>query len=222
MKPATAVLTVHTNDLVPSIAPAPGRPDRQVELGFMFDHSLISDASRQAIGAASAAFALTDLLVEKGFLQESDVKAHRDRIEAKLMKQAEESGLGLFLSNAPEDKYALSQLPEINCADRMHLCKAACCLLRFPLSRQDVEEGKIRWDLGRPYWNLRAQTGYCVHNDPENHCCTQYAARPGTCRAFDCRGDQRIWLDFEAMKINPNLEAALATQPETNDAQRLS
>jgi Fe-S-cluster containining protein len=28
--------------------------------------------------------------------------------------------------------------------------------------------------------------------------CTIYERRPGACRAYDCRNDRRVWLDFEA------------------------
>ncbi|MCD4809916.1 MAG: hypothetical protein K8R17_08475 [Methanosarcinales archaeon] len=32
-----------------------------------------------------------------------------------------------------------------------HLCKAVCCKFPFVFSRQDVEEGAIRWEFDRPY-----------------------------------------------------------------------
>jgi Fe-S-cluster containining protein len=73
-----------------------------------------------------------------------------------------------------------------------------------------VEEGIVRWDLGRPYWNLRDATGYCIHNDPEKRCCNIYEARPGPCRSYDCRQDKRIWLDFETMIVNPHLAESIA------------
>jgi Fe-S-cluster containining protein len=28
--------------------------------------------------------------------------------------------------------------------------------------------------------------------------CTIYERRPGACRAYDCRRDARVWIDFEA------------------------
>jgi hypothetical protein len=33
--------------------------------------------------------------------------------------------------------------------------------------------------------------------------CTVYDARPIPCRGFDCRGDRRIWLDFDGRVPNP-------------------
>ena len=197
---------------VETIKPAPGEPEptRQLELGFMFNHSLMSETSRQILSAATAAFALADLLVEKGVIEEDALKARRDSVQTMLLKQVEDSRLGLFVNEEHTDKYALVELPQINCTERLPLCQAACCALPFPLSRQDVEEGIVRWDFGRPYWNLRDRTGYCVHNDAEKRCCGVYNARPGPCRLYDCRQDTRIWLDFEGMVVNPDLAASLA------------
>ena len=118
-----------------------------------------------------------------------------------------EEGLGLRLDERDEDKYSLGGLPEIDCADRVALCGAACCRMRFALSRQDVEEGVIRFDLGRPYLNRVAASGYCVHFDDGGCRCTVYEQRPGVCRRYDCRQDPRIWLDFEARVPSPILGA---------------
>jgi hypothetical protein len=57
----------------------------------------------------------------------------------------------------------------------------------------------------RPYELRRdADTGYCTsyHHDAG---CSRYRDRPGTCRAFDCRDDMRIWADF-ANKIPAPIE----------------
>jgi Fe-S-cluster containining protein len=175
----------------------------------MFSHSLMSETSRQLLAAATTAFALTELLVEQGVIRQDDLAARQETVRASLMEQVESSGLGLFVNDKDKDKYEIRDHPPINCAERVHLCKAACCTLRFPLSRQDVEEGVVRWDFGRPYWNLVSKSGYCVHCSPEKRSCEVYENRPGPCRSFDCREDKRIWLDFEGMVVNPKLEVAI-------------
>lgn len=180
-----------------------------MELGFMFDHSLMSETARQALRASTAALALAQLLVEEGVIDEEAFAERRSAIASELQEQVGRTGVGLFLNDAHEDKYALTQLPQINCAERIHLCKAACCTFRFPLSRQDVEEGTAQWDLGRPYWNRQDTDGYCIHHDPEGGGCRIYEHRPGPCRVFDCRNDKRIWSDFEAMVVSPELEQNL-------------
>ena len=32
-------------------------------------------------------------------------------------------------------------------------CKAVCCRLRFALTVEEIENGPVKWDLGRPYFN---------------------------------------------------------------------
>ncbi|MCD4797504.1 MAG: hypothetical protein K8R19_00645 [Methanosarcinales archaeon] len=41
----------------------------------------------------------------------------------------------------------------------------------LPSSRQDVEEGVIRWEFGRPYLIAHDDDGYYVHLDRENYRC---------------------------------------------------
>ena len=96
------------------------------------------------------------------------------------------------------DKYK-AESADVPCAELIPLCKAKCCTLTFSLSSQDLDEGVIRWDYGRPYLiRQRASDGYCVHNDPETRFCSVRDARPRVCRRYDCRTDKRIWEDYEA------------------------
>ena len=84
------------------------------------------------------------------------------------------------------------------CAELMPLCQARCCTLSFALSTEDLDEGVIRWDYGQPYLiRQRASDRYCVHNHPDSHGCTVHEFRPRVCRVYDCRNDDRIWLDYD-------------------------
>jgi len=104
------------------------------------------------------------------------------------------------------DKYALGPSEvEIDCAARLPLCHAACCRLRVPLTRQDLDEGVVQWDADRPYLNRQREDGFCVHCDAASHRCDVYDQRPGLCRTFDCRNDRRIWIDFERRIPNPSV-----------------
>lgn len=103
----------------------------------------------------------------------------------------------VWLEIDQEDKYTVSG-PEIPCAELLHLCHARCCRMGFPLSTVDLDEGVIRWDYGQPYMiRQRATDGFCVHNDPDSRGCTVHAQRPLVCRKYDCRQDERVWIDYE-------------------------
>jgi Fe-S-cluster containining protein len=104
---------------------------------------------------------------------------------------------------APENRHV-----EIDCADRLDLCHAACCRLRVALSHQDIAEGVAQWDERQPYLNRQGADGFCVHCDHSTHRCDIYPQRPGLCRSFDCRHDSRIWLDFARRIPNPRLAGA--------------
>lgn len=103
------------------------------------------------------------------------------------------------------DKYAWEGHVSIDCESRIHLCRAACCGLRFPLSEQDLLEGVAAWDPQHPYMNAQDDSGQCVHHDLGSGRCSIYEKRPLPCRAFDCRADRRIWHDFENRIPNPEL-----------------
>lgn len=95
------------------------------------------------------------------------------------------------------DKYAATAV-DIPCAELIALCEGRCCSFTFPLSTQDLDEGVIRFDYGQPYMiRQRSSDGYCVHCHPTTRACDAHAARPSTCRTYDCRQDKRVWLDFE-------------------------
>lgn len=87
--------------------------------------------------------------------------------------------------------------PAIPCDELIPLCGGRCCTFSFSLSTEDLDEGVIRWDYGQPYLiRQRASDGFCVHNAPDTHDCTVHAHRPRVCRAYDCRDDKRVWVDY--------------------------
>jgi Fe-S-cluster containining protein len=105
------------------------------------------------------------------------------------------------------DKYAIPQeeIPIIDCESRYHLCHGACCALRFPLTRQDIGEGIVRWEFDQPYTIRHGPDDLCVHQDRGSCRCSIYANRPAICRTYSCRDDRRIWQDFDQRIINPDL-----------------
>jgi Fe-S-cluster containining protein len=101
------------------------------------------------------------------------------------------------------DKYEVSSDGGPPCAELIPICQARCCKLSFPLSTQDLDEGVIRFDVGRPYLIAHGDDDHCVHLDRASRGCGVYHHRPGICRAYDCRGDRRIWSDFATRTLAP-------------------
>ncbi|MEJ2853701.1 MULTISPECIES: YkgJ family cysteine cluster protein [unclassified Saccharothrix] len=157
---------------------------------------------------AAQVFALAEVLIARGVVGLDEVNRRQRALEGRLRADSDADNAVQLSEEA--DKYALeTERVEIDCASRLPLCRAACCRLRFALSRQDVEEGAVQWEIARPYLNRQRADGYCVHTDERTLGCQVYDRRPGVCRRYDCRRDTRIWVDFDSRIPNPEL-AALA------------
>jgi Fe-S-cluster containining protein len=134
---------------------------------------------------------LVDILVSRGALTDR----HR-RLIARATRDAGASAPRVRLQ-VYTDKY---KVPDngIDCASLLHLCGGRCCSFHFILGPQDLAEGKVRWDLERPYVIQQEKDRYCTHYDrPAGGGCTIYAHRPAPCRQYDCRQDERVWIDYE-------------------------
>lgn len=120
---------------------------------------------------------------------------------AQQIRMADDKSMARLQLGDCDDKYSTpSNGPD--CRSILPICKGRCCTLHFALSTQDLDEGVIRWDYGKPYMiKQRLEDGRCVHNHPEEHYCTVYEHRPRPCRQYDCRTDQRIWKDFDKREL---------------------
>jgi Fe-S-cluster containining protein len=129
---------------------------------------------------------LVEHLVARGYLSRtSATMVNRIRGDASVVRLA-----------VYDDKRAVPST-ERDCASLLHLCQGRCCSLDVKLSAADVGDGKLPWDLQRPYLlRKNPASGYCACLDDGGRC-TVYDERPGTCRAFDCADDPRIWLDWD-------------------------
>ncbi len=171
--------------------------------GLRYVHHQLGVNTSKVLEAASFLYALIELLIEKGILTEEELNERKVSVANRLVEKFRELGMGAVFQEKEQDKYTFESEVQIDCENRVHLCKAACCKMSFALSRQDIEEGKLRWNLGKPYLIARGEDGYCYHLDRTTYLCTIRGQRPVPCRAYDCRKDKRIWLDFEKGIINP-------------------
>ncbi len=179
---------------------------QEVTEGLLYTHSRLNANTGKTLEAASFLYALVELLNEQGLITIEELDERKQMVGKRLAAQLSEQGQGVMLQNPEYDKYTFQGEAKIDCANRIHLCHAACCRLPFALSKQEVREGIVHWDLGQPYLIAQGEDGYCCHLDRATRCCTVREHRPVPCRAFDCRGDKRIWLDFENMIPHPDID----------------
>lgn len=144
---------------------------------------------------------LIDILVGNKLLTAGH-KQHLDRV-AQTVGNAEPRKVRL---RQYIDKYEVPPT-DIDCRALFPLCQGRCCSFSFELTTQDLDEGKVRWEVLEPYLIRHERDGYCSHRDRQTLDCTIYEHRPAVCRQYDCRGDARVWIDFEKRIPAPMLSA---------------
>lgn len=177
----------------------------EVAKGFLYAHSRANVNSSTLLEVASFSYALIEMLDERGLITIDELNQKREQVSKRLKEKFSQKGMGVALTAEEEDADGQSLNVEIDCENRLPLCHAACCRLRFALTVRDVEEGNVKWNLGQPYM-IRQVDGYCFHFDRGRQHCGIYEKRPFVCRAYDCRKDQRIWQDFDNRVISPEIE----------------
>ena len=173
--------------------------------GLIYTHNRANANTAEVHQTSAMLRALIALLVESGVLDRETLAARCQEESEQLRHQYITRGMAVAMQEFSVSKYEFQGGAVIDCENRLHLCKAACCRLPLALSKEDVQEGIVRWDLGQPYIIARNQDGYCTHLEQGTCRCTVYAHRPIPCRGYDCRNDQRIWLDFENRVVNPRI-----------------
>jgi Fe-S-cluster containining protein len=171
----------------------PTRSELEEALRFLNHAATQTRLSHSDIGATLKA--LVEVLVARGVLPHAEFERRRQRALDAVATRLEEQPMVRF--GAAVDKYGLKDLPDIDCASIIPICKARCCTLSVFCSAQDLDEGVVKWDYARPYQIRKREDDYCVHSEPETRRCGIYAQRPAICRSYDCRDDRRIWKDFE-------------------------
>jgi hypothetical protein len=178
----------------------------EVAEGLLFAHSRANANTSRVLEVASFSYALIELLMERGLISVEELDERKRIVGQRLVEKYVENGMGVALTKEEQDKYSYQSEVEVDCENRLPLCRAACCRLRFALTAQDVDEGTVKWELGRPYLIRQDPDGYCHHLDRDRLGCGIYGNRPIVCRGYDCRQDTRIWADFEQRIVSPDLE----------------
>lgn len=178
----------------------------EIAEGLRYTHSRANSNTAKLLEVSSFAYAAIELLAEKGLIDIEVLNRKKKEISDRLVEKFRQEGIGAAYQDPEHDKYTFESSVSIDCENRIDLCKAACCRLRFALSHQDVEEGVVQWDFSHPYFIASDADGYCHHLDRGCLSCTIHEHRPVPCRAYDCRKDKRIWSDFEQRIVSPELD----------------
>ncbi len=190
--------------LVPLRRKPPTEERVDLEEGLMYAHRKLGDAMLERAELEAHVYALTEALIASGVLGLQELEQRKRVRSEQVMQRVHTEWQGAQLLGDTRDKYEVEPV-RIDCASRIHLCKAACCRLTFQLSRQDLEEHVVRWDVSRPYSIKQRDDGWCTHCDPATKRCQVHEQRPMVCRGYDCRQDARIWADFDEKVPNPDL-----------------
>ncbi len=169
------------------------RDDLEEALRFL-NHN--TQAGRLAHADVTATLsALIETLVARGVLPAAEYERRRQRaLDAQRIALEDHPDVRL---GPAVDKYALTDVPQIDCASIIPICKSRCCTLSVYCSAQDLDEHVVKWDYARPYRLRKREDNYCVHSEAETRRCGIYDKRPAVCRTYDCRKDKRIWVDFD-------------------------
>jgi Fe-S-cluster containining protein len=154
---------------------------------------------------------LLRLLTAKGVLNENHSMLI-DKMGSRVMEQS--LGQPRIRLRQYVDKYTAA-VASVDCPSLFPLCHGRCCGFSFELTTQDLDEGKIRFEITEPYLIRQELDGYCTHLDRKTLGCGVYEHRPLPCRTYDCRQDPRVWIDFDkripapmpvnqlALRVNP-------------------
>jgi Putative zinc- or iron-chelating domain len=189
--------------------------ERQLERGGVRTQTLFNRTFERLSEVEAMLLGLIDVLLARKVVTEAEIEPAVRRIEEQVAARGEEpvEAVGLRMDDA-----AAAARPEavVDCAARMHVCHAVCCKLAVKLDAAEVESGRLRWDLGRPYYLRKEADGRCTHQDRATGGCGVYADRPKPCRQYSCANDGRIWKDFDRMILN---DEWLATHFKSNEPQ---
>jgi len=198
-----------------------GQLREEVAEGLMYLHSRANANSSKVLEVASFSYALIELLMERGLITVEELDERKRLVGQRLVEKFAAKGIGVALLDDEQDKYSFAGGARVDCENRLHLCRGACCRLSFALSVQDLEEGTVKWNFAQPYLIRHDDDGYCHHVERETKRCHIYESRPVVCRAYDCRKDKRIWADFENKLVSPDLHKLFPQEgPAEGDGQR--
>jgi Fe-S-cluster containining protein len=175
--------------------------ERQLEHSSYYYQTVLSQYASRINEVESFVYGLIDMLAEKSNLDVEELQTYVAKIKEEIKTKGEALHPGIALRIDKTDS-ANENFVQVNCNERIPVCKAVCCKLNFALSASEIDAGKVKWELGSPYFIRHEKSGYCTHLDENKKCCSVYNDRPKVCSGYSCAKDERIWKDFDNMILN--------------------
>ena len=174
--------------------------ERDLKHSAYFTHRALEKQSKRINEVESFLYGLIDVLILNDSIDPDSFKQEVQKVRNELLEKQEQFHPNIALRVDSENPAVENNT--VNCAERIHICKAVCCKLHFALSANEIELAKVKWELGKPYFNKKNSAGYCTHLHSKKLCCTVYEERPRICKQYSCKNDKRIWKNFKKMELN--------------------
>ncbi len=169
---------------------------QQVWRGMQAAYAMIAREANASLDNAALLEALTELLIQKGVIERTELVAQREVATRRLVEEVSRSWTGPWITNCTPEEQARPDV-QLDCETRHPQCAAACCTLyNVILTPDEVRSGELLWDLARPYALPRDALGRCTYLERGTLKCTVWATRPQVCRQYSCEKDAEVWQDF--------------------------
>lgn len=169
----------------------------QIAKGQINIHSTLSRISDRINELEAVIYGINNALIEQEIIPSNLLYKKVDSVKTQMIENGQNLNAGITVRI--DDENAVEQ--EVNCEERLHICKAVCCKLNFPLNENEIDSGHYKWQLGKPYYIRQQSNGACCYLG-ESGKCGVYSNRPKICRIYSCHKDERIWKDFDNMVLN--------------------
>src|SRR5262245_58712948 len=100
---------------------------QEIAGGLFYCHARERMNTTKTIEVTAITYVVIELLLEKGLLTEEQLDERKRKVAEGLSEKFREAGMGVVFQDPEEDKYKFQTTTGIDCENRIHLCKAACC-----------------------------------------------------------------------------------------------
>jgi hypothetical protein len=129
--------------------------------GLLYTHNRLNANARQTREAAAYIYALIELLDAKGLVSPAELEPLRESMEQTLVDKHRHEGNGVAFQDPEQDKYTFAAA-EIDCAGRVHLCKASLLSPAFRPLPAGCARGRRPLGFG-PALSDRTRPGRLLH-----------------------------------------------------------